>query len=65
MKEIERRSDEVVVSLTHDDLDMIISGLRETLQEVQDWEFDTRTGFERDDMRRFLDEVMALVKALE
>jgi hypothetical protein len=61
MKEIERRSDEVVVSLTHDDLDMIIAGLRETLQEVEDWEFDTRTGFQREEIRQFLDEVLTLV----
>jgi hypothetical protein len=62
MKEIERRSDEVVVSLTNDDLDMITAGLRETLQEVEDWEFETRTGFQREEMRRFLDEALTLVR---
>lgn len=62
MKEVERRADGLVVFLNDDDLDIIIAGLRETLQELQDWEFETRTGFQRGEMRRLLDEVLTLAK---
>lgn len=62
MKEIQRRPDGVVVVLNDDDLDMIIAGLRETLQELQDWEFETRTGFQREEMRQLLDQALTFAK---
>lgn len=62
MKEIERRADGIVVAFSDDDLDMIIAGLRETLQELEDWEFQTRTGFQRENMRQFLNEFLTLAK---
>ncbi|MEZ6018233.1 MAG: hypothetical protein R3F49_24230 [Planctomycetota bacterium] len=61
MKKIEIRADGVVVSLTPDDLLKIISGLRETLEVLEDWEFQTRTGFEREEIRSFLNDVVALL----
>ena len=60
MKEIERRSDGVVVLLSGDDIDMIISGLRETLEVLEDWEFHTRTGFQRAEVAQFLKQVQGL-----
>lgn len=62
MKTLEQREDEVVISLSNDDLDLIIAGLRETLQELEDWEFETRTGFQRAEMRQFLDEMLTLAR---
>lgn len=65
MKEVERRVDGVVVSLNEDELEIVIAGLRETLQELEDWEFETRTGFQRAEMRRLLDEVLRVATRTE
>ncbi len=46
-KEVERGSDGVVVFLSQDDVDPLITGLRETPEALEDWEFETRTGFQR------------------
>ena len=65
MKEVERRVDGVVVSMNEDELEIVIAGLRETLQELEDWEFETRTWFQRAEMRRLLDEVLIVATRTE
>lgn len=65
MKQVERRADRVVISLNEDELDIVVAGLRETLQEVEDWEFETRTGFQREEVRRLLDELLGVARQTE
>ncbi|RMD96519.1 MAG: hypothetical protein D6812_16965 [Deltaproteobacteria bacterium] len=62
MKEIEHRTNGVVVFLSNDEVDMIIAGLRETLEALEDWEFDTRTGFQRSEVENFLRRMQALAR---
>lgn len=61
-----RRVDErFELLLTEAELDAIHSGLAETLEALQDWEFHTRTGMERDDMRAVLRQLVTARRALE
>jgi len=63
MKEIGRRAGVVIVELTENDLNMIVRGLVEADKALEDWEFQTRTGYTREEWRRFLEEVMAIATA--
>lgn len=56
MKFVERKGDEIFILLNNDEIIMLIAGLRETIEELDEWEFETRTGFQRSEMREFLDE---------
>ncbi|WP_437875260.1 hypothetical protein [Sorangium sp. So ce513] len=62
MRKIERQNDDIVVALSDDDIDLIITSLRETLEALEDWEFETRTGFKRGEIERFLEQVQSLAK---
>ena len=51
MKVVSRREDILGLELSVKEVRMIIAGLREADQELEDWEFQTRTGCERSAMR--------------
>ena len=47
------------------ELEMLQSGLRETLEALNDAEFQTRTGVEREEMRELVRSLVAQRKALK
>ena len=51
-----RRSEEhrYHLEVTEAELNAIHAGLAETLEALEDWEFHTRTGFQREEMKRVL-----------
>ncbi|GAA4508175.1 hypothetical protein GCM10023096_09100 [Nonomuraea ferruginea] len=51
MQVMSRSSDAIVLELSVKEMRTIIAGLREADQELEDWEFQTRTGVERSAMR--------------
>ena len=62
MKEVERLEGGVIVAFSDDELSMIISSMGETLEALEDWEFETRTGFQREEIRQLLDQALALAR---
>ncbi len=50
------------LELTESELEAVQSGLRETLEALEDWEFETRTGFTREEMRSILSDLIAKKK---
>jgi hypothetical protein len=55
--------DEALVRVSYDDLHLMRAGLGEALQAVEDWEFQTRTGFERDHARALMDRIAEVLLA--
>jgi hypothetical protein len=51
MEELETTSKGVTIRLKCDDIDLLLSALNEALETVEDWEFSTRTGFEKSEFR--------------
>ncbi|MFC5814923.1 hypothetical protein [Nonomuraea harbinensis] len=51
MKVVARGQDMIVLELSVKETHTIIASLREADQELEDWEFQTRTGVERNVMR--------------
>lgn len=49
--------------LSDAELDAFQAALRETLEALEDWEFQTRTGLERDEMRAVLRDLIAARKS--
>jgi hypothetical protein len=45
------------LTLSADEVLMILAGLRESGQELEDWEFQTRTGFDREAMEKLHDSI--------
>ncbi|WP_431934179.1 hypothetical protein [Nonomuraea jabiensis] len=57
MRAVPLRADRFSFELSAKELRVIIVGLREADQELEDWEFQTRTGFERSSMRALLEAI--------
>ncbi|UOE27528.1 hypothetical protein [Agromyces soli] len=55
--------DEVAVALTLGELSMLVGAIRETLEAVEPWEFQTRLGWERGDLRALQSQVRGLLLA--
>lgn len=55
--------DEVAVALTLDELSMLVGAIRETLEAIEPWEFRTRLGWERRDLRALQSQVRELLVA--
>jgi len=55
----------LVLEVSESDLEALQAGLRETLEALSDWEFHTRTGFERQEMRLILSDLIAARKNVE
>ena len=51
---LRRVEEQFELMLTETELNAVHSGLAETLEALQDWEFQTRTGMEREEMRTVL-----------
>jgi hypothetical protein len=60
MEELESTAKDVTVRLKCDDIDLLLSALNEALETVEDWEFSTRTGFERSEFRALQDALQAV-----
>lgn len=62
-----RRTDEQVftLELSEHELNAFHSGLAETLEALADWEFQTRTGIEREEMKAVLRELREARRSLE
>jgi len=60
MEELEITAKDVTVRLKCDDTDLLLSALNEALETVEDWEFSTRTGFEKSEFRA----LQALLQAI-
>lgn len=56
MKVLNKTDVNYVLEFNGSELDLIIAGLRETLEALEDWEFETRVGAPRSEMRRLLEE---------
>ena len=59
MKLEKSTENQFLVELSELELDMFQAGLRETLQELEDWEFQTRTGFEREEIQNLIRNLVA------
>ena len=53
------------LELSEHELNAFHSGLAETLEALADWEFQTRTGIEREEMEAVLGELRAARQSLE
>jgi len=65
MDVIEVHDDRAVVSLGADEIRSIMNSINEALEAVEDWEFSTRLGVEKDSVRALwtqLDEVRGRLK---
>ena len=51
MQELTVNAKDVTIRLSEDDIDLLLSALNESLGSLEDWEFSTRTGFDRDEFR--------------
>jgi hypothetical protein len=59
---------ELVVAMTRDELALVTGGINEALQAVEDWEFETRLGFTREEawaLRARLTEVLRATRRPE
>jgi len=54
VKRTSSRKDPIRIEVSQLEYDAIAAALGETLEALEDWEFQTRTGVERDVMRRLL-----------
>ncbi|MGB6056894.1 MAG: hypothetical protein WBF71_01415 [Microthrixaceae bacterium] len=61
-----RRIDQerVQMDLTESELNVLRNGLSEALEALEDWEFSTRMGVERDEARRVRDDLRAAVQRM-
>ncbi|MGB3410198.1 MAG: hypothetical protein WBA45_03295 [Microthrixaceae bacterium] len=61
-----RRIDQqrVRMELTESELNVLRNGLSEALEALEDWEFSTRMGVERDEARRVRDELRSAVQRM-
>jgi len=59
-----RRSNQqyFVLEVSETELDAMQAGLRETLEALSDWEFQTRTGLERQEMSSILSDLITARK---
>jgi hypothetical protein len=53
------------IAVTRDDVRLLLSALNETLECLDDFEFSTRTGFERDDFRLIQAELLRVMTELQ
>lgn len=60
MKVLNKTDVNYVLEFNGSELDLVIAGLRETLEALEDWEFETRVGAPRSEMRRLLEEVLRI-----
>lgn len=51
MEELETTAKDVTVRMRWEDIDLLLSALNEAIEKVEDWEFSTRTGFEKSEFR--------------
>lgn len=65
MKEIETKADGVTVKLSGDDIDLLMNAINETLENVEAWEFSTRTGFGEAEFQRLHEMLSLLRKKME
>jgi len=54
----------IILDLSADEVMIILAGLREANQELEDWEFQTRTGFEREEMNSLHDAIYRALREL-
>ncbi len=64
MNLIETSPDAGLVALTVRELEMLRSALREASEALEDWEFETRMGCTRDELRALADQVRAAETSL-
>ncbi|TAH39416.1 MAG: hypothetical protein EYC70_01130 [Planctomycetota bacterium] len=60
MEELRVTAQDVTVRLTCDEVDLFLTALNELLELLVDWEFATRTGFEKSEFRALLEELRAI-----
>lgn len=60
MNSIEVEANSALVVLTIHDLNLLRSALREANEALQDWEFETRMGFTRAEVRVLMDQIHAI-----
>ena len=65
MKEVTASPAEATVRLTRDEIELFLSAINESLESVEDWEFSTRTGFEKEDFRAIQAELKVLQDKME
>ena len=68
MREMKIRRDDgerFLLEVSHSELEAFQAGLRETLEALDDWEFQTRTGMVREEMRAILMDLVAGKKSAE
>ena len=60
MEELRVTAQDVTVRLTCDEVDLFLTALHELPELLADWEFSTRTGFEKNEFRALLEELRAI-----
>jgi hypothetical protein len=65
MRLVATNDDGSTIFVTRSEYNALISGLRETLEALEDWEFHTRTGVEPSAMRELLDALLAIDPSTE
>jgi len=51
MEELQATPKDVTIRLSYGEIDLLLNALNEALEAIEDWEFSTRTGFEKSDFR--------------
>jgi hypothetical protein len=65
MKEVRVSPTEATLRLTGREIDLFLNAINESLVLLDDWEFSTRTGFEKEDFRTVHAELKALRDKME
>ncbi|WP_139359897.1 hypothetical protein [Mycobacterium sp. D16Q16] len=55
--------DEIIVGVTREELVILAGGIRESLEEIEEWEFHTRMGITRDEAKSLRDKIRTILEA--
>lgn len=61
MKKPKERQASIEVDLSIERIELLLSAINEALEALEDWEFSTRTGFERGDFQEAYSELQRLL----
>ncbi|WP_131821935.1 hypothetical protein [Mycobacteroides chelonae] len=55
--------DEIILGVTREELAILAGGIRESLEEIEEWEFHTRMGITRDEAKSLRDKIRIILEA--
>ncbi len=56
---------QATIRLTRDGITLLVSAIGESIEALEDWEFNTRTGFEKDEFHNLQKDLNSLLTRME